>query len=319
MSPSLRRRLFLFAQWLFAGAIIWFAVDALRGQWDDASSRISGLHPSWGLVAAATAIVLVTYALLIQAWHSIINSAARTLSYGDASRIWFVSNMGKYVPGKVWSIAAMAALARERNVSGSMAAGSALLMQLVTLAAGIGVVLVAGARAMDKPGFALILGLSILISLAALPFLVEPAARVASRLTGRTVDLPRLASRAIWGAAAKAVISWILYGIAFQFFVRALLGSATGATSSYIAVYAASYIIGFLALFAPGGVVVRESAMVTGMLRLGLAGQGDALAVALASRLWLTVTELMPGLIYLVAGKRASVTSNEQHEKRRGS
>ena len=117
--------------------------------------------------------------------------------------------------------------------------------------------------------------------------------------------LPHMSSKVVWLATAGDVISWITYGIAFQFFVRGILGSAAGATSSYIAVYAASYIIGFLALFAPGGAVVRESAMVTGMVRLGLTGQADALVVALASRLWLTVTELLPGLVYLAAGKRA--------------
>jgi hypothetical protein len=99
------------------------------------------------------------------------------------------------------------------------------------------------------------------------------------------------------------VISWIAYGIAFQFFVKGIIGNASGAVSSYIAVYAASYIIGFLALFAPGGAVVRESALVSGMVRLGLSGQADALAIAIASRLWLTLVELLPGLIFLAVRK----------------
>jgi hypothetical protein len=43
--------------------------------------------------------------------------------------------------------------------------------------------------------------------------------------------------------------------------------------------------------------------MITGMLRLGLSGQADALVVAVASRIWLTVTELLPGLVYLALGK----------------
>ena len=85
-----------------------------------------------------------------------------------------------------------------------------------------------------------------------------------------------------------------------------MLGSAAGATSSYIAIYAASYIIGFLALFSPGGVVVRESALVAGMVRLGLASQPDAFAVAVASRLWLTVVELLPGFVYMALARRSS-------------
>jgi hypothetical protein len=101
------------------------------------------------------------------------------------------------------------------------------------------------------------------------------------------------------------VISWVAYGVAFQFFVRGILGSDAGGVLSYIAVYAASYIIGFLALFAPGGAVVRESALVTGMVKLGLSSRPDALAVAIASRLWLTVLELIPGLFFIAVRKPA--------------
>ena len=117
----------------------------------------------------------------------------------------------------------------------------------------------------------------------------------------------------------RSLLSWIAYGIAFQLFVVGVLGGAAGATSSYIAVYAASYIIGFLALFAPGGVVVRESALVAGMVRLGLASQADAFAVAVASRLWLTVVELLPGFIALASRAALLQRSTDAMKRNAGS
>ena len=299
-----RRSLFLAAQWIFAGVIVWFAVVALRGQWDAAGERLATIRPQWGPIALATVLVLATYVLLIDTWRRIVIAAGETLSFADAARIWFISNLGKYVPGKVWSIAAMSVMARERDVSPITAAGSSVLIQVVTVAAGTGVVLVAGAQALDEPLAAASLGIGILTMLAVVPFALPAAGRLLASITGRPVAVPQISASTVWWATARSILSWIAYGIAFQFFVEGVLGSATGATSSYIAVYAASYIIGFLALFAPGGAVVRESAMVSGMLRLGLAGQADALVVAVASRLWLTVTELLPGLAYLAAGRR---------------
>ena len=300
-----RRRLFTLAQWVFAAAFIWYAVQTLRGQWAGAAERLSSLTISWTLLGAATAIVFATYLLLIDTWRRIVVASGAELPFVVAARIWFVSNLGKYVPGKVWSIAAMTIMAREQNVSPLAAAGSSILIQLVTIAAGIGVVLVAGAQAVENTGLALAAVAGVTAILAATPFILPLLARSISALTGRDVTLPRISARTVWSAAARAALSWIAYGIAFQIFVRAIFGSATGATSSYIAVYAASYIIGFLAFFAPGGAVVRESAMIAGMLRLGLSGQSDALAVAVASRLWLTATELLPGLVYLALGKRS--------------
>jgi glycosyltransferase 2 family protein len=179
-------------------------------------------------------------------------------------------------------------------------------MQLVSVAAGIGVVLVTGAQAVDHPRIAILAATLIVIGLAAIPVILPALGRAAATLTGKNIVLPRMSATVVWMAVGSSVISWIAYGIAFQLFVRGILGNSAGATTSYIAVYAASYIIGFLALFAPGGAVVREGAMVTGMLRLALSGQADALVIAVASRLWLTVTELLPGLAYMAIGKRTS-------------
>jgi uncharacterized membrane protein YbhN (UPF0104 family) len=301
-----RRKVFLAAQWLFIIAIVWYAVAALRGQWAQAAARLQSLRPDWIYIAAATGIVLLTYLLLIETWRRIIIATGEKLPFSEAARIWFVSNLGKYVPGKIWSIAAMTMMARERKVSGISAAGSSVLIQLVTIAAGIGVVLATGAQAVNQKAAAIVAVLVIVAGLAVTPMLLPVVGRIVSSLTGRKIELPRLPSSVIWMTAASSAISWIAYGIAFQLFVRGILGTAAGATTSYIAVYAASYIIGFLALIAPGGAVVRESAMVTGMLRLALSGQADALAVAVTSRLWLTVTELLPGLAYMALGKRAS-------------
>jgi hypothetical protein len=301
-----KRSAFIAAQWLLAGAIVWYAIASLRGQWAGAADRLRSIHPEWSWIGLATIIVLLTYVLLIETWRRVIVASGETLPFGDAARIWFVSNLGKYVPGKIWSIAAMTMMARESKVSPVVAAGSSVMMQLVSIAAGIGVVLVTGAQAVDQPRLAIVAAAVILTGLAAIPVILPAIGRAAASVTGKDIVLPRMPASIVWMAIASSAVSWIAYGIAFQLFVRGILGNSAGATTSYIAVYAASYIIGFLALFAPGGAVVRESAMVTGMLRLALSGQADALAIAVASRLWLTVTELLPGLAYIAIGKRTS-------------
>jgi hypothetical protein len=301
-----RRKLFVAAQWVFAAAIVWAAANALRGQWSAAAERLAALSIDWPWIAAATVIVLLTYLLLIDTWRRLLAGWGGYLPFGTASRIWFVSNLGKYLPGKVWSIAAMSVMAREQAVSPVAAAGSSILIQLITVATGIALALFMGVRAIDQPVIAIVVGVILGAAIASLPVTLPRLARAASALTGRVIEVPPLATSVLLLTVARSLLSWLAYGIAFQFFVRGVLGSAAGATSSYIAVYAASYILGFLALFAPGGVIVRESALVAGMVRLGLAGQADAFAVAVASRLWLTVVELLPGFLYLALTRRSS-------------
>jgi hypothetical protein len=185
-----------------------------------------------------------------------------------------------------------------------MAAGSSILIQLLSIATGIGVVLIAGSQAVEHRMLAVVVLILLLIFVASAPRLMPAAAQFVASVTGKRVELPAIAAATVWAAALRSTISWIAYGVAFQFFVKGILGTSAGGTLSYIAVYAASYIIGFLALFAPGGAVVRESALVTGMARLGLSSQPDALAVAIASRLWLTVLEILPGLAFLAVRKQ---------------
>jgi hypothetical protein len=293
----------------FAAAIVWYAAAALRGQWSEAVIRLSTLRISWPLVAFCSAIVVATYAVLIDAWRRVTNEGGDSLPFSAAARIWFVSNLGKYIPGKVWSIAAIAAMAREQGVSPVSAAGASVVVQLISVATGIGVVVLTGVRALDQPVAAVIAALLLVVIVAASPRLVPAAIRSLASLTGRDVVVPSIPVRAVAVAAIQTALSWVLYGLAFRLFVEAVLGTAAGPTLSYIAVFAASYIIGFVAVFAPGGAVVRESAMIAAMLRLGLASEADALAVAVASRLWLTVTELIPGLAYLALGKPGAGTN----------
>ncbi|MGI8548428.1 MAG: UPF0104 family protein, partial [Gemmatimonadaceae bacterium] len=70
----------------------------------------------------------------------------------------------------------------------------------------------------------------------------------------------------------------------------------------YIAAYTAAYILGFVALFAPAGLGVREAGMIEVLPLLGLTSHSDAFLVAVTSRLWLTALEVIPGVVALAAG-----------------
>jgi uncharacterized membrane protein YbhN (UPF0104 family) len=86
--------------------------------------------------------------------------------------------------------------------------------------------------------------------------------------------------------------------LAFRELAAGVLGSAPGALSLYVAVFTSSYLLGFLALFAPGGVGVREVAMATALARAGVDVASAAILVV-TSRLWLTVLEVVPALVFL--------------------
>jgi glycosyltransferase 2 family protein len=94
------------------------------------------------------------------------------------------------------------------------------------------------------------------------------------------------------------VLAWLLYGAAFQLFMVGLLSSSAGGYVEYLAAYTISYLVGYLALFLPAGIGAREGAMVTVLAYAGLATRPQAALVALASRVWLTLLEVVPGFLF---------------------
>jgi hypothetical protein len=297
-----RRKLFKLAQWIFAAAVLFFAARSLATQWNRVELRLLNVQLAWEWMAAATALVLVTYALLIEGWRRILVAWDSHLPFGEASRIWFLSNLGKYVPGNIWSLTAMGVMARRRGLSAIAAAGSSVIMQTVSLATGTGIVMVTSAKLLGQP---ILVGVAVLLLLALLltaPRFLPPLVNWVGNLIGREVAPPFVPATSIWTAAVASTLSWLFYGIAFQLFVRGLLGSAPGEISSYIAVYTAAYILGFISPIAPAGLGVRELTLAAFMTQLGLANEADAALVAIAARLWLTIVELVPSGLYIAAG-----------------
>jgi uncharacterized membrane protein YbhN (UPF0104 family) len=289
---------------VFAAVVLFFAARSLAAQWDKVGSRLTHIQFGWQWIGAATVLVFVTYALLIEGWRRVLGAWDSHLPFMQASRIWFLSNLGKYVPGNIWSLTAMGVMAKKRGMSAIAAAGSSVIMQMVSLATGTAIVMVTSAKLLGQP---LLVGAAVLILaivLLSAPKFLPPLAVWVSTLIAKDIAPPSVPATSIWTAAIASTLSWLFYGVAFQLFVRGLLGAAPGEISSYVAVYTAAYILGFISPIAPAGLGVREFTLAAFMTQLGLANEVDAALVAIAARLWLTVVELIPSGLYIAAGAR---------------
>jgi hypothetical protein len=307
------RRLLFWAQGALAVAVVYFAWRTLATQW--AAAREAGLswHLVWGWVALSGGLVLLAYGLLVEAWRVVVTQwqgrEQELLSFGTAARIWFISNLGRYVPGKVWQIASMGLLAQRAGISPLIATGSSILVNLVALTAGAGVVALTGSSLLAGAplAWAAIVVAGVVILLA--PRLTKLLARLASAMLNRQVSAPGIPERGTWLAALACAAAWILYGTAFWALARGVAIEAAGGVPLYIAAFTASYLLGYVTVIAPGGIVVREAALVALAAKFQLMSGGEALLLAVASRLWLTILELLPGAILLAM---SAITAKNQ-------
>ena len=299
-------------QGAFVVAVLWYGAQLLSGQWGEVRALRASVGTDWRGVTTASLIVLVSYAVLIATWRATVQAWGERISIGDAARIWFISNLGRYVPGKVWQIGAMGVMAQRVGVSPVAAVGSALVVSLVHVLVGFVIVAVTGRSLLGAalprgPVVPIVLGL-MGVALIGAPWLVPFGARLVGRITGRDIAEPHLPPTAIWLAAGGSAVAWLLFGFAFRVLATALLGAAAGDVNAYIAVFTLSYLLGFVALFAPGGIGVRELSMAALLASAGLASDAEAAWLVVGSRLWLTLLEILPGGILLLLPARRPET-----------
>lgn len=281
---------------------------ALADQWQALRTAATELRIEWRWVLAGSLVVLSTYAVLIQSWRMLLRGMGSELPYAAAIRIWTIANLGRWVPGKVWSVGALGILAAREGVSGPAAAGAALLGTLLNIGAGFAISVVTGTRGLDvlRPGLSTVtawLAALFALGVIALPWIMPPTIRRLGAWRGApassTERVGALPATTVWGATIINAAAWIGYGVAFALFTRGITPGVSGDPSLFIAVFTTSYLIGYLALFAPGGLGIREYALVALLVAFGVAGNGEAVILSAASRVWLTVLEVLPGIISL--------------------
>lgn len=291
--PRWRRA--LRAAWLVAVVVVVGIVLADRRS--EVGAALGSLSP--GALAGSMVAALVAVGVTGQLWRTLLAGLGAPLPVGAALRVFFVGQLGKYLPGSVWPLLAQVEMGRDHEVPGRVSAAGLVLFLWVHLCTG------AIVAALFLPW----LGWPPAVALAALPGLLlllpRPLGAVLNRGLRllRREPLPRLPGRAAMArATAWAGLAWLGYGIHVQVLARGIgtdqagevgLGAAIGA-------FAAAWVAGFVFLVAPAGAGLREGVLVA-LLPLGTA---PALAVALVSRLLVTAADVLWALAGLAAPGR---------------
>jgi len=289
------------AQFAFALLVIGLAARSLVRDWSAFRSQAIEWQIRPVLLVSSVLIVWLSYAFLIEAWRRVVVSMGQHLRYGDAARICMLANLGKYLPGKVWSIAGAAILAQEAGVAPPAAVAGAVTLQALALASGVTLVgLMApaafGSLSPSVRALTLVLGVVAVIGVAALSSRRALGA-VQQAWPRATLRLEPIAPRALLAAYGVNLFAWCAYGLAFLCLVKGLTPSAPISWPEATGVFTLSYLAGLIALFAPAGLGPREGVFV--LLLTGPLGPRLAVALAVATRVLLTITELGAAVPFL--------------------
>lgn len=293
-TPGDRRRAALSAAFLVlaVAAFGW----ALAGQWSQVADRLADQRPL--VLAGSLLLALVGVYLSFLLWRGTLAALGSSIPVRPAARLFFVTQLGKYLPGAVWPVLAQMRMGREHGVPRQrMALAFLLTLGLATV---VGVLL--GVAAL--PALLRAEGPVVLLGLLAVPLLLLLLVpRVINRLLGLALRLVRrpgldapLAGRDVARGIGSAIAFWLVYGSHVWLLAVGLGADPWESFPVALGGFAIAFSLGPLLVVLPAGAGVREAVLI--VLLGGVLDTPDATAVALTSRAVLMLTD---GLLALGA------------------
>jgi glycosyltransferase 2 family protein len=274
-----------------AGLFLTVMVVVLAGQWQQARPLLGRL--SVAAVAAALCLVLAGIFTTFLSWRAALADLGGTLPLPGAMRVFYLGQLGKYLPGTVWPAVTQMRLGRDYQVP-PRASGAAVVVFMLMLvgsglAVGVPVIPLLGRDAVDEYRWlVVVLPLAVL---AVVPPVLNRVLAAALRVARRPPLPAPLSLGGILRVAGWSVASWLLYGV-HVFVLARQLGAEGGGLLllQCTGAFAAAFASGPLLLVVPAGAGVREAAL---LLLLGSTVTAPRAAViAVVSRLLFVVGDL---------------------------
>lgn len=297
-------------QWVFIGGrlvgfgLIAFLLVRLGLLWRAHPLDIGRSQP--GLLVAGFACTTAAVVAPAFVWILILHGLAV-----EAPRAWiwlyFRAQLGKYLPGGVWQYAGRAALLRVRGVPLSSATLS-LVVEFVAGSAAAGLI---GLVVFEPWSIAALVPVGGAVAVGRRLWLI-PLSRWSSRrfrIRDRSLSPEEITATLLTGAKAACLYAplWFVHGASVWLIARALFGAPAAGLLFYTGAFALSWLAGLAAVFAPGGIGVRESVLAAFLApRLGAA---DAIVVAVASRMFFAAVDVFAGGTALLMRRVPGVAS----------
>lgn len=308
------RRLWPVLKWVLFALVIAFVGRRAWQLWRDGDVGSVTIH--WPWLLAASALYLLGWLPSIFLWHRLIRRLGGSSSRWDVGRAYFAGHLAKYVPGKASVLLVRAGMLSNRGCRPSVSALTSTYEVLVVMGVGAAVGLTMAPVVWPKaivnrlpemilPAFEhpLIFGMSVVAACIVLvPFVARVLDFIARKLTPPIVSKEFTSPLVLAGADIEpsrsqiggmfllrwcflSVTTWLIHGLSLGCTLRAV-GVQTSLSEWLIwtgAVSSASF-LGFVVMFAPGGLGVREAALLELLSSQTEIGQSQAVATTVLLR-----------------------------------
>jgi len=261
----------------------------------------------------ALSVVWMVVGLLtqVQVWKVNLETLGVSSNFKDIFKLVHLANMGRYVPGKIWSVLGLVYLSKNIAVPQASAILCSMISQITCVLAGFifsGILLI-GFSALGHAINLWWMIIPLALSLVFLhPYVYSKILKLIAKFTkGDNVEV----EFPFWGIVKSTLmymLVWFFHGISFSFLVLSLGDFSLKWLVYSLGIMPAAYLVGYLMLLSPGGWGIREGAMV--LFLKEFMPQYLAITASVLSRLLFTVFEV----VFFVIALRLSWSKNQQKE-----
>lgn len=251
----------------FLGLVLVVVGVALWTNWEAVRTDLGRLEAT--TLAVATLLALLSPFLTVLGWRVLLNDLGSRLHIAPASGVFFVGQLGKYLPGSVWSVVVQTEMAarlgvprRRTAVCGLLCIGLSALTGMIAGLPALPTLLTRGE--VDVPWWSVPLVIALLLPLL-WPPLLNLGIRRALRLLRRPPLEHDLSAAAVGHSSVWFAGSWLVGGLSVWVLARDL-APADADPSRLVLVAVSGYLlaagIGMFSIVVPAGIGVRDGVMV---------------------------------------------------------
>jgi glycosyltransferase 2 family protein len=288
--PS-RRRLKVGAQIGAGLALFAIVLLAVSRDWRNVHATLSRIS-AWELVLSEL-LVLAGLSASVLVWQRSLRELGSSVRVADASKIYLIGQLGKYLPGSVWAFFAQMELAHKAGAPRSRSFAASVVAVCINLVTGLAL----GTLVIPSVthGEAWRYGALVALFLVLIAGLSPPVLTRLVDLLMRVVRRPPLERSVSWNGmlvgSGWSLGSWAAYGLSLWVLAVGVGAPAGKSLPLCLAGVALAMTAGFVVVVAPSGIGVREAVLVAALAPV--LTTSAALAVALVLRLLFTLGDLV--------------------------
>ena len=264
---------------------------------------ITSIQFNYYNIAVSIIMLIISYVLAIFAWILLLKFLGESIKFKEALYIISISQISRFVPGKIWPIIGKTYLHNKIGIRQEKTLLGIALEHIISLISALSIALLgiySGIKARNFLRLDILLLIFLFCIILIHPSIIQYSVKLISKFTKKQIMTFKLRYTQLLSLLLLHILIVFIQCIGFFFLLRSAYSISTDITSilGISGIYMLSYTVGVLSFIAPGGLGIKEGVLAT-LLTMYMPAS-FAIMIALVSRLWTLIPEILFLLVSLI-------------------